>query len=306
MDKSPRLGDLVRSTRPGESRAVYEFASPASLYLTGEQALAYLAATLTGPYQTRLVEPLGRLLEEHLPTQLHQGGAPTVMIDLGPGLPINSLPILKHLAGTGEKLWYVPVDISRVFLTITACFFEDAGFETIPVRALFEELPEHLSRNDQIPSSCRRVVNIGLTFNNFPLDTSCRILKSIFREGDRVLAASELIDPKKHLSSEGLLTPYRTKHAENFNFLSLQALGLNRSDLVYFARTFDQGIEMGFRVCREITIPGIGQAPPGTDLMTSVSYRYALDTLLAGLRKHFPCVHCCTEEHASVCLISMT
>ncbi len=305
LNNNPRISRLVRSVHANEDRIVYEFASPASLYITGEQALAYLTATLTKEYQTRLVEPLGQLLKQHLPAHLHEEAAPTVMIDLGPGIPINSLPILKYLTGTHSEFLYVPVDISKVFLTITASFFQDADFETIPVNALFEELPERLSQHDRVPRKHRRVINIGLTFNNFPLPAICGILRSICREGDRIIAASELVGPEFGDDSDALLAPYRTDHAETFNFLPLQALGLRRTDLAYFARTFHHRIEMGFRAVRELTVPSIGRVSRGTEILTSVSYRYTRGELLAGLRKYFSRVRSSTEGHSSVCLLSM-
>ena len=299
--KSTTAEHLVLSeTRDGTD--VLEFCSPASLYLTGEQALAYLQAVLTPDYQIRLTQPFGQLLQSHVAAVIGEPDAPIDLIDLGPGLPFNTLPIINYLRDSSVDFRYVPVDISQAFLTMTTCCFENEPFETIPLHMLFEELADLLTGNPKFPESRQRLINIGLTFNNFELTQMCDILTSLLRTGDLILAAAELGGAD---ATERQLSLYRTGEAETFNFLPLKRLGISREKLEYFVRAHGSRIEMGFGVVEGVALDGEQGISAGAEIVTSVSYRHREDDLRRELSLRFSSVQIHKGKGTFVHLVAM-
>ena len=176
-------------------------------------------------------------------------------------------------------------------------------FETIPLNVLFEDLADSLASASWFPNSYRRVINIGLTFNNFSLSEICQILRSIFRKGDQVLAASELLGAS---DEDARLAPYRTEAAKQFNFLPLKALGFSLDQLDYFVRIHVGRIEMGFEVQESHMLPTGETVVEDSEIITSASYRYTEGELRSGLHEYFSDIDIYrTRDACSVCLITM-
>lgn len=301
-DFKNELLNLLHSGKTNDrGKDIYEFHSPSNLYLSGEQALTYLEATLTASYQTRLAEPLRALMYRHIPTLLINSKDPICLIDLGPGVPLNTLPIINYLLSKYQTFFYLPVDISETFLTITSCFFKDQSFRTYPIKELFQKAAPVINNMDGLPKKHHRLINVGLTFNNFPLREIIEILSSFYREGDQILAASELHEN----STNTVLTPYKTVAAERFNYLPLRILGFNISILRYFVRLDLGRIEMGFSLIEEFKTEDGRIINEGAEIITSVSYRHTKDELVKSLSQQFKHIKILKNNNGNVCLMEI-
>jgi uncharacterized SAM-dependent methyltransferase len=256
------------------------FDQPYHLYLDEEQAKAYLEMINAESFATLLHDPALSLIERYREKILKDFKGPLSFYDLGPGLPIKTIPILEQLKKNRILFKYYAVDISKSFLEITKTEIAKIGINAEEINERFERLPDRI-QNDQ---SKEKLFFIGLTFNNYRPNTILSLLKKLAGDTGTCLIITEYFKKK---NIETILVPYKDKYAENFNYLSLKLAGIEKKDLKYFTVFRNKRIEMGFRVCNKIIIENDLVLEKDSEIVTAVSYRYSKNILIKYISRYF-------------------
>jgi hypothetical protein len=266
---------------------------PANLYLIEKQADMYLKL-MSQPYGDGFHAKIRSLIATHREDLLAGFGQRLDLIDLGPGYPDKSFPLLWYMQQQKMTGRYMPVDISRRFLDVAVTACRPFGFTIVPHHSLFEELPEQLPKNSD---AAQRLVMMGVTFMNYAPEEMVPLLRRMVRPGDSAVIAGELYNEESTVS---MIAPYETAEAKHFNFLPLELLGIPESSLQYFVRLARSRIEMGFTVLHPIQIAGL-QIQHDQEIVTSLSYRYGYEELLSILSTHFSRVQAfCDKEQTCI------
>jgi Histidine-specific methyltransferase, SAM-dependent len=271
---------------------------PSNLYLIEKQADAYLdlmARSYGDGFHARIRNLIARHSEDLL-AGLH----PRIdLIDLGPGYPDKSFPLLECMRRRNTAGRYLPIDISRRFLDVAAAACRPFGFPIEPHHTLLEELPEELRR---LPTCARRLVMMGVTFMNYAPGQVLLLLSRMLRRGDAAIIAGELHSGDCVAALTG---PYESEPAKAFNFFPLELAGVPQDHLSYFVRFIRGRIEMGFTILRPVRI-GETSIAAGREIVTSISYRYRYQDLLSTLNRRFSIVQPFCDEQGRCAVIRIS
>jgi len=254
--------------------------NPFNLYLIDRQAEVYLGLMQLSSYGEGFHATIRKVIERNSDSIISKLAAPLNVIDLGPGYPDKTFPLLERMRTEHLVGCYTPVDISHRFLKLAANACRPFGFPVEPCHSLFEELPRRFSRES---TSSARLVLMGVTFMNYAPERACRLLSNLIRPGDAAVVAVELL---RDGCLESVIEPYRSDQAKTFNFLPLEIVGVSPDSVTYFVRFERSRIEMGFETLRPVSI-GKVHLRPGQQIVTSFSYRYRIQDLRALLEYHF-------------------
>ncbi|MEW6366505.1 MAG: L-histidine N(alpha)-methyltransferase [Acidobacteriota bacterium] len=266
-------------TRPGH----FLLTEPHLLYLSDDQADAYLDAMKSEAYSSSFHGPTVQIIKSNLAAIFSDIGAGVSLIDLGPGYPDKSLPMVRFLKDKAVPCRYVPIDISQPFLDLAVSHIEPFVERAYPVHEPFETCA------GQIPAEIYQHTTycmIGLTFMNFPPESLLPLLKRIAGDRGRVIIASELLTAQK--TSEAVLMSYRTKEAQAVGFGPLRHLGIRENDVTYRPIFANGRVELHYRLEREpdraLQAAGLTS---GHTIVTAVSYRYTHEQLEQLLGQYF-------------------
>ena len=266
--------------------------NPFNLYLIERQAEAYLSLMRSSVYGDGFHSTVRNLMERNSESIISRLAPPVNVIDLGPGYPDKTFPLLERMRAQRLAGRYTPVDINDRFLKLAADACRPFGFPVEPCHLLFEELPMRLSR---MSDSSARLVLMGVTFMNYDPRRACRLLSRLIQPGGAAVIAVELL---RDDSLESVMRPYRSSQARAFNFLPLEIVGVDAGSVDYFVR-FERGrIEMGFEILSPVSV-GKVRLQPGRRIVTSFSCRYRMRDLQALLKCHFPRVEIYSDESES-------
>ncbi len=239
--------ETIRFLKPDPGRpGHFLLTEPHLLYLSDEQADDYLKAMKSKAYSSSFHGPTVQIIKSNLPAMFSSIGAGVSLIDLGPGYPDKSLPIVRYLKDHAMPCRYVPVEISQPFLDIAVRHIEPLVERVYPVHAPFERCAS------QIPPEIYHYTTysmIGLTFMNFPPESLLPLLKRIAGDRGRVVVASELLTAQK--TTEVVLTSYRTKEAQAVGFGPLKHLGIHEDDVTYRPVFANGRVELHYRLEHE-------------------------------------------------------
>jgi len=277
--------ETIQCLKPDPKRAGYFLLNePHLLYLSDEQADIYLDAMESEDYSSSFHGPTVDTIKSNLPDIFSNIGEGVSLIDLGPGYPDKSLPMVRYLKDQQVPCKYVPVDISQPFLDIAAHHIKPFVEQVYPVHALFETCA------GQVPAKVYQYTTycmIGLTFMNFPPEMLLPLLKDIAGDLGRVIVASELLTAQK--TTEVVLMSYRTKEAQAVGFGPLKHLGFQENGLTYQPVFANGRVELHYKLEQEPgeALQALG-VKSGDTMVTAVSHRYTeeqLNQLLGGYFK---------------------
>lgn len=268
-------GNLFRETiqylKPDPGRGGYFLLTePHLLYLSDEQADTYLDVMKSEDYASSFHGPTVEIIVSNLPLIFSDIEVGVALIDLGPGYPDKSLPMVRYLKGQEVPCKYIPIDISQPFLELAARHVEPFVEQVVPVHARFETCVDHIPREIyQYTAYCM----IGLTFMNFAPEMLLPLLKDIAGRNGRVIVASELLTEEK---TEGVvLKSYRTEEAQAVGFGPLKHLEVKEEGVTYQPVFANTRVELQYRLEEE---PGDSLRALGVRcgdvIVTAVSYRY--------------------------------
>ena len=292
VSKDPRRALEQQVLSAGRGNCTLWLDSPFNLYLIDRQADVYLGLMQLSSYGEGFHATIRKVIERHSDSIISKLAAPLNVIDLGPGYPDKTFPLLERMRTEHLSGCYIPVDISRRFLKLAANACRPFGFPVEPCHSLFEELPGRFS-TESAPSG--RLVLMGVTFMNYAPERACRLLSRLIRPGDAAVVAVELL---RDGGLESVMQPYRTEQAKTFNFLPLEIVGVNPDSVSYFVRFERSRIEMGFETRRPVSI-GKVHLRTGQRIVTSFSYRYRIQDLRALLEYHFSHVEVYSDAEES-------
>src|SRR5581483_8533641 len=201
--------------------------NPSNLYLVEKQANAYLKL-MARPYGDGFHARIRSLIARHSGDLLTGLGRIIDLVDLGPGYPDKTFPLLTYMQLHHMDGRYMPVDISQRFLDVSVAACRPFGFPIVPHHLLFEELPAELRK---ARTRGNRLILMGVTFMNYKPERILPLLGDMANTGDSVVLAGELYQPHK---IDAMLAPYQTEQAKAFNLLPLEVAGISQSSLRYF------------------------------------------------------------------------
>ncbi len=226
-----RAFDSLRPLRPHEK----DFSDSLLLYTeAGEEEYAHVQDAenpyhrlVTAPEHAYLAEIAERIVAE-LPDEFEY-------IDLGPGTEHKEQFFFDAAKKLGKKFKYVPVDISKTYLSMSREYAKQQGVDVTPVRASFEELIGP-GRN-----SPPRFVSLGLTFSNYRPEEALRLLREIAGENGYAFVNSQLRERTDMQKLQEIYGGMRAMFDEK-----LALLGLGKDDVADFEAT--DGVEIWCRV----------------------------------------------------------
>ena len=274
---------------------------PFNLSLTDDQADTYIKTIEDEIFKKQIYYPFKKLLKKQTENILAKIEGDLDFIDLGPGYPDKTLPLLQYLSLHCNSLRYMPVDISKHFLDITIEFMKKYSYETIPLNCLFEELPQIMLSHKIFREKRVRLFNIGFTFNNYPSRKIFSLFKKYLANNSVGLIATETIND----DITKALEPYKTKKAEVFNFMILQNIGFEQSSFKYFVNYKNSCIEMGFDVKKDIEISKSLSLKRNDKIITSISYRYPKEYFIKLVNRHFPKSDFFWAANSNICLVKI-
>lgn len=276
--------ETIRCLKPDPKRERYFLLNePHLLYLSDEQSDLYLEVMKSEDYSSSFHGPTVDIIKSNLPAIFSDIGGGVSLIDLGPGYPDKSLPMVQYLRDQQVPCKYIPVDISQSFLDLAVHYIEPFVEQVYPVHARFETCA------GQIPSEIYHYSTycmIGLTFMNFPPEMLVPLLKDMAGNKGRVIVASELLTEQK--TAERVLASYRTREAQAVGFGPLKHLGFQESELTYQPVFANGRVELHYRLEQEPSdaLQALG-VRSGSAIVTAVSYRYTEEQLNQLLGQYF-------------------
>ncbi|MBU0490477.1 MAG: L-histidine N(alpha)-methyltransferase [Chloroflexi bacterium] len=276
--------ETIRCLKPDpKCEGVFLLIEPHLLYLSDEQADVYLEVMETEEYTASFHGPTVEIIKSNLPAIFSDIEEGVSLIDMGPGYPDKSLPMVQYLKVRGIPCRYVPVDVSRPFLDLAARHVEPFVEWVYPVHAIFETCA------DRIPAEVYQYTTycmIGLTFMNFPPEILVPLLQDIAGGDGRVVVASELLSDTK--TEDLVLAAYRTEAARAFGFGPLRHLGFREGELAYQPVFANGRVELHYRLEQAPgdALQALG-VRAGHTIVTAVSYRYTENQLRELLRRYF-------------------
>jgi len=164
----------------------WDFSDSLLLYTeAGEEEYEHVQDT-TNPYHELVTKPEHEYLAEVAEQIMAELPDEFEFIDLGPGTEGKEQFFFDAAKKLGKKFKYVPVDISKAFLSGARENARKQRIEVTPVQASFEELPSPGS------SSLPRFVSLGFTYSNYHPKEAIRLLRGIAGEKGYVFINSQL------------------------------------------------------------------------------------------------------------------
>jgi len=274
--------------------------SPHVLYATEDQAALFAEATAQNPdYQGSISGPIDRLLQRYIADGIDDIYANVDLIDLGPGCDTRSLYIADNLRKKGHPVRYHAVDVSPEFLNHAVTAAKKQDFDAGRFECRFEDLPPIVEA--RLGSDSARIVFLGLTFNNFPVEHISGILARLTRAKDTCLICTQLPDG---IDSAGLVSPYSGWKAFRFGFQPLSILGIRPEQVSYHPAFYDNAINIDFKLEQGVRLGSLA-LEAGTIITTSRSFRYPLATLNEALECKFLVRKMLLDNESNIALFAL-
>jgi uncharacterized SAM-dependent methyltransferase len=241
----------------------------------------------TPQYSQPFHQPLLNLLTEQASGILADWPGTVSVVDLGPGHPDKSFPLLDFLRRQQQLASYIAVDLNSYFLSVATEAARPLCNSVAGIQTDFRTLPDVLDLYSPRQKARRRLFILGLTFLNFRPRIIMAILSRLVDAEDALLIATPIVDDRP---SAQLLDPYYGSAVQEFARSSLTELGIADSSLDYDVRLNRIRIEVGFILRKHITFENSQSVPAGTRIVTAVSYRYPRGALQRLVRKYFSVV----------------
>ncbi len=275
---------------------------PHRLYATDEQSQLFEEATSKNTeYKTMIDDPIVSLLSNNIDSIIQGVKTRVNFIDLGPGYPVKSFIIIDELLKRSVNVKYYAVDVSPYFLDRAIFIAQQKDVNATKLERRFETLAPILNK-DLTPKEIPRLIFLGLTFNNFPLEYIVSILAEITRSNDICLVCHQ---PSDGLSKHDLLEPYTGNKIKAFAFEPLRIAGISQDDVTYSPKLNKQVIETCFTTIHDVAWEG-ETIPKGTELVTAQSYRFPSNKVRDALKKEMVIKNEYIDEKTKITLIKLS
>ncbi len=260
---------------------------PHLLYLTDNQADAYLDVVKSNDYSKIVHNPVTNIISDHLDEITEEIKDDVSLIELGPGYPDSSLLIAKHCYEKGVNLFYYPVDISKEYLSIATKAMSPYVVESTPIHSTFEEASLIIPKK----AYSRKVyVLIGQTFLNFLPEVLLPLLCKLASVKGIVILAADLLTNKDLITET--LQAYKDRSNAIFTRAPLINLGIKSTLDNYCVEFYRSRIECYHRCDKTIKLPpeenkSFITIRKNDKIITAVSYRYKIECLKDILKQYF-------------------
>ena len=224
-----------------------------------------------------------RMLLEKRIAEIIDDARPCSLVELGAGSATKTRIILDQMLSTGCAECYVPVDVSKDFLEVTALQLR-ADYPDIEIKPVVSDITEPF----ELPpaASPTLIAFLGSTIGNFPREQAVTLLSHISARmtgDDRFLLGADLIkDPavidRAYNDSRGVTAAFNLNVLERLN----RELNATFPPDAYEHRAFysseNHRVEMHLVARRphKVMIPEIGEISlaEGESIRTELSYKY--------------------------------
>ena len=274
---------MLRDVRQGLTQSPKKL-SPKYFYDERGSELFEQITNLPEYYLTRAERAL---LEAAIPSLIDEI-APRSLVELGAGSASKTRLILDRMTDRGFAHSYVPIDVSRDFLEITAAMLRKE-YPTIQITPVVSDITESFALPDVVHPLL--VAFLGSTIGNFPREPAIALLShvaSLMRPGDAFLLGADLRKDAPTLNaayndSQGVTAAFNLNLLERLN-RELGAdfdVGKFRHQAYYSSEHHRIEMHLVALAPMTVTIPEIGQVKfvEGETIRTELSYKYDLDTL---------------------------
>lgn len=271
IDKDLLLKDLVPEPN---RKGVWNFYNPKNLYLTDLQGELYLKLMGDSRYSSKFHDTTEMLIGKNAERIAdHLKSDSVFIIDLGPGYPSKTFPIVDALLKRKKEVTYWAVDVNEHFGNIARDAIAERGVKnSFAKKILFEDTAQAVKKGDL---KCPKLVIIGLTFMNFKADAILKIISDCLDgKNDICLSAIECSD---NVDINRLTDGYRTEEAKAFLFVLLSILGCKEEDVKYDVSFNDGRVEMAFVMKHAPQIIKGHGVRDGDRIIMAISYRHTVE-----------------------------
>lgn len=274
---------MVRDVRRGLTKTPKRLSSKYFYDERGSQLFEQITE-LPEYYLTRAERALLRSVVPGLIDEL----APETLVELGAGSATKTRIILDAMIARGSSPCYVPIDVSRDFLELSAELL-GKDYPTVTITPVVSDITENFSL--PVTPSPVLFAFLGSTIGNFPRAPAVALLShvaSLMRSDDAFLLGADLRkDPNAlhaaYNDSQGVTAAFNLNLLERLN----RELGANFPIDQFEHRAYysmgQHRIEMHLvaKARLSVTIPEIGliKFDEGETIRTELSYKYDHDTL---------------------------
>ena len=227
------------------------------------------------------------LLEKKIP-KIVASVRPCSLVELGAGSATKTRIILDAMRERGCAECYVPIDVSKEFLEVTALQLQ-ADYSDVRITPVVSDITEPFA----LPpvASPTLVVFLGSTIGNFPRAQAVPLLSHIaaaMGPSDRFLLGADLVkDPeiinRAYNDSQGVTAAFNLNLLERLNRELEADFPVRDFEHRAFYSSEHRRIEMHLvaRKAHTVVIPGIGEISfrEGESIRTELSYKYDRATL---------------------------
>lgn len=252
------------------------------LYLSESQSKTYLDAMESPDYSNTFHTDVEEIISKNLNEMFHNNYKEISILDLGPGYPDKTIPIVKYFQSENVPINYYPIDINLYFLDLASKTIKPYARNVVPINKKFEECANCIPKEAY---NAEVFCLIGLTFMNFEPKKIIELLIKISNFNGTIILASELV--AKQNTIENILKNYETDAAKQVAFGPLSNLGLKIEDTEYVVEFNNSCVEMGFILKKstpELVEHGLGI---GSKIISAISFRYNEEDLHKLLSSYF-------------------
>jgi uncharacterized SAM-dependent methyltransferase len=288
----------------GKTR-VWNISESRLMYITPEQAQAYLDLELSPDYNKEVIQKEVELIKRHIEEIIKKTGKdPLNVIDMGCGDGKKAEIFIEQLKGK-MKLRYCPIDISDYMVNkaiermskmnvgeIVQSQWNISDFENI------ENISSLLRQNN---FKKNLILILGNTIGNFEFHELMHQVSSSMKKSEVVLIGNGLSE--KNIDT--ILKSYSGKMINNFLIKIPLQLGLKEDEIKFGARFKNSRVEIYYEIKTNKKISCLGKNidfNEGDQIIVAVSYKYKKDILQKYLKMYFDEVKVFTLDDKSYAL----
>ena len=203
------------------------------------------------------------------------------LVDLGPGYPDKTIPIMQEAQKRGTDLTYVPVDVSKAYVdlaaTVAARYLPQDKIR--PMNISFQEV----GNTDLSDDKTKTYYFLGLTIMNFTRGQYVPLFNSMLKNPeDEAVIAAEFITRQNTVDS--ILAQYET--GREFTFSPLKNLGFRMEDTEFKVEYANERVELS-HIFKSAAKGYTMSFEKGDRIISAFSYRKPVGKFLDDIKLDF-------------------
>lgn len=284
----------------GKTR-VWNISESRLMYITPEQAQAYLDLEHSPDYNKEVIQMEIDLIKNHIEEIIKKTGKePLNIIDMGCGDGKKAEILINQLKGI--KVRYCPIDISDYMVKKA---IERISKMNVNAIVQFQWNISDFENIESITSLLRQgefkknvILLLGNTLGNFEFHELMHQVSNSMKKGETVLIGNGLAEG----NTESILRSYSDGMIDKFLVGIPLQLGLKKEEIEFNARFQNSRVELYYTIKADKKISCLDkhvEFNAGDQIIVAVSYKYKKDLLAKFLKMYFDEVKIYTPENNS-------